>query len=142
MKQRVVVDTSTLVSAAFRTDSKPRLALRIAIEHFELCLSDELLAELKMVLSRPQFAKYAPAEALEAFIESVRREGQMFSMSAADVKNVKPSCRDPEDNHILALALAASADIVVSSDQDLVVLHPWRGISILTPAQFLSQFPI
>jgi predicted nucleic acid-binding protein len=40
------------------------------------------------------------------------------------------------------LALTAQADVIISSDQDLLALDPWRGIPILTPAQFLSQFTI
>jgi hypothetical protein len=43
---------------------------------------------------------------------------------------------------LLALALTAQADVIISSDQDLLALDPWRGIPILTPAQFLSQFTI
>jgi predicted nucleic acid-binding protein len=53
---------------------------------------------------------------------------------------VDPPCRDPRDNQFLALALAAEADIVVSSDEDLLVLHPWRGIPVVTPVEFLSRF--
>ncbi|MEJ0017307.1 MAG: putative toxin-antitoxin system toxin component, PIN family [Acetobacteraceae bacterium] len=48
-------------------------------------------------------------------------------------------CRDPRDDKYLELALAASASVLVSSDQDLLVLHPWRGISILRPADYLAQ---
>ena len=46
-------------------------------------------------------------------------------------------CRDPEDNQFLALAMVAEAYALVSSDEDLLVLHPWRGIEIVTPAEFL-----
>ena len=38
----------------------------------------------------------------------------------------------------LELALAAGADIIVSSDDDLLVLHPWRGVRILRPADYLT----
>ena len=41
----------------------------------------------------------------------------------------------------LALALAAEAEVIVSSDEDLLVLHPWRGISILNPAEFITTEP-
>ena len=140
MKQRIVVDTSTLVSAALRADSKPRQALRRAVVLFELCLSGATVSELETVLARPQFAKYAAAETLRAFIESIRAEGRMFSVSAADLEKVEPRCRDAEDHHVLALAIVAKVDLIVASDHDLLVLNPWRGIPILTPAQFLAQF--
>jgi putative PIN family toxin of toxin-antitoxin system len=108
-----------LVSAALRADSKPRLALKRTFESYELCLSEEAISELEIVLARPQFAKYASTEILGAFIESIRAEGTMFSVSAAELEKVEPPCRDANDNFILALALVAQADVIVSSDNDL-----------------------
>jgi hypothetical protein len=55
--------------------------------------------------------------------------------------SLDPPCRDKKDNFILALALVAQADAIVRSDHDLLALHPWNGIPILTPAQFVAQFP-
>jgi uncharacterized protein len=51
-------------------------------------------------------------------------------------------CRDGKDNRYLhlALALAAGATAIVSGDEDLLVLNPWRGIQVLRPAQFLNEF--
>ena len=48
-------------------------------------------------------------------------------------------CRDLADNKYLELALAAKAIAIVSGDQDLLALHPWRGIAILPPAEYLAQ---
>lgn len=48
-------------------------------------------------------------------------------------------CRDPKDNKHLELALASGADTIVSSDADLLVLHPWRGTRILRPADYLAE---
>ena len=63
-------------------------------------------------------------------------------MKDAGILEIESACRDPKDNHFLALALAlaAEADVLVSSDEDLLVLHPWRGIPIITPAEFLARF--
>jgi predicted nucleic acid-binding protein len=47
-------------------------------------------------------------------------------------------CRDAKDNKFLELAVSGKADCVVSGDSDLLVLNPFRGISILTPREFLS----
>jgi hypothetical protein len=66
----------------------------------------------------------------------------MFSVSDADLATVEPACRDPKDNLLLALAAVVGAEIIVSSDQDLLVLHPWRGVAILTPVEFLSRAEI
>ena len=47
-------------------------------------------------------------------------------------------CRDPKDDKFLELALAANARVIVTGDNDLLVLHPWRGIEILRPADYLA----
>lgn len=46
-------------------------------------------------------------------------------------------CRDEKDNKYLELALAAAATMIVSSDHDLLALNPWRGIPIVTPAEYV-----
>ncbi|GGC71456.1 hypothetical protein GCM10011504_56420 [Siccirubricoccus deserti] len=48
-------------------------------------------------------------------------------------------CRDAKDNEYLELALASSAWAIVSGDADLLVLHPWRGVRILQPADYLAK---
>ena len=48
-------------------------------------------------------------------------------------------CRDAKDNKYLELALAAGAGILVTGDADLLVLHPWRGVRILRPAEYLAD---
>ena len=50
-----------------------------------------------------------------------------------------PVSRDPDDDHVIACALAARAQLIVSRDQDLLVLHPYQGISILASADALQH---
>ena len=47
-------------------------------------------------------------------------------------------CRDTKDDKFLALVMAAEADALVSSDEDLLVMNPWRGVQVLTAAEFLA----
>ncbi len=47
-------------------------------------------------------------------------------------------CRDPKDDKFLDLALAASAQYIITGDTDLLVLHPYHDIEIITPADFLA----
>lgn len=51
------------------------------------------------------------------------------------------ACRDPKDDIYLETAVSAQADCIVSGDPDLLALHPFRGIFILTPRDFLD-FPL
>ncbi|HST74308.1 MAG TPA: hypothetical protein VLJ20_02965 [Acetobacteraceae bacterium] len=48
-------------------------------------------------------------------------------------------CRDAKDNKYLELTLAVGAGVIVSSDADLLVLHPWRGVRILRPVVYLAE---
>ena len=52
---------------------------------------------------------------------------------------VRQVCRDPDDDAVLALALAAKVDWIVSGDDDLLVLQSFEGIAIITPAQALLR---
>ena len=135
--RRVVLDTSTLVSAALRVGSVPHRALVQAASVGELCVSQATMAELEQVLMRPKFDKYQSPEVRRAFVGLVRSLALMVPVSAEDEANVVPTCRDPKDHPFLALVLASSADALISSDADLLVLHPWRGVPIITPGDYL-----
>ncbi len=47
-------------------------------------------------------------------------------------------CRDPKDDKLLELAVSGNADFLVTSDKDLLVLNPFRGVEIITPREFLD----
>ena len=53
---------------------------------------------------------------------------------------VIPELRDPKDTIVLAAALAGTAEVIVTGDQDLLVLGRFKGVEILTPADFLGHY--
>jgi predicted nucleic acid-binding protein len=55
-----------------------------------------------------------------------------------EVEEKITECRDPKDDKFLELALSGKADVIVTGDQDPLSMHPWRGIAILSPADFLA----
>jgi putative PIN family toxin of toxin-antitoxin system len=134
---RVVFDTSTLVSAALRIGSVPHQALQQAISQGDVFVSVATLSELQRVLLRPKFDRYLPREVRRAFLDLIRALAVLVPVSEADEANVLPACRDPKDHLFLALVLACSADVLVSSDADLLVMHPWLGVPILSPGAYL-----
>lgn len=137
--RRVVFDTSTLVSAALRVGSVPHRALIHALSVGDVCASVSTLAELEQVLLRPKFDRYQLRDVRMAFVAILRRQVNLFAVSEADEVNLEPPCRDPKDNKFLALALHCSADVLISSDDDLLVLHPWRDVPILTPSTYVAK---
>ena len=56
-----------------------------------------------------------------------------------DVTSRTGDCADPKDNKFLELACDASAMLIVTGDDDLLRLHPWRGVRIVAPATFLAE---
>jgi hypothetical protein len=137
---RAIFDTSTLVSAALYTGSVPDQALSKALEYFDLCASVETLSELEQVLNPGKFDRYRDRDLRRAFVALIVQRAHLFAADIAALSTVDLPCRDSKDNIFLALALVAEADVLVSSDEDLLVLHPWRGIPIITPAEFLARF--
>ena len=130
----IVFDASAVVSAALREDGVPERALLRAEETDVFALSAEVDAEIAGVLERPRFAA-AVSAARRARILDVLRSGAVWFTPAERVVD----CRDAKDNKYLELALASGAWAIVSGDADLLVLHPWRGVRILRPAEYLAE---
>lgn len=130
----IVFDASAVVSAALREDSTPERALLRAEESDIFALSAEVDAEIAGVLERPRFAA-AVSAVRRARILDVLRGGAVWFSPSEPVAD----CRDAKDNKYLELALAAGAWAIVSGDADLLVLHPWRGVRILRPADYLAE---
>lgn len=129
-----MLDVSTIVGAAIRRGSVPDQAMRLAFAADRVAISDDMIAELMDVLYRPKLARFVSPELRDDVISLLDAHGVTF----APTERVT-DCRDPKDNLYLELALAAGADWIVSSDQDLLVLHPWRGVRVLRPAEYLGE---
>ncbi len=132
---KVVVDTNILVSACLGSKNASGLIEAYDQGRFELAASPELIAEFREVLTRPIFASKPGVTELALRIAK-RLE------SLADI--VEPSerradCRDPKDNFVLEVALAARVDAIVTGDKDLLDLHPFEGIEVLSLVEFLER---
>lgn len=128
---RVVCDTNTLISYLLLPNSVSSITVRKAFERGVLLVSESTLNELADVLSRPKFDRYISLEDRQAFF-------RLFSRMYERVNIVYPvnACRDPKDNQFLEVAVNGGASMIIRGDADLLVLHPFQGISILTAAQF------
>lgn len=135
---RVVFDTSTLVGSLLHPRSVPRQAFNLALPSFELCVCEATLAELETVLSRSKFDKYVDLAARQAFFALYQRQSLMLTVDRSSELIARDVCHDPEDAKFLALAHACSAEVLVSSDEDLLVLNGWQGIGIVRPSQFVD----
>lgn len=134
---RLVLDTNTAVSALLWHGTPGALVDAALAGSVELCSSAPLLAELKDVLARPKFAQQLAARGLSA--------QDLFDGYAALVTLVTPAAiaptvaRDPADDIVLACALAAAADHVVSGDAHLLNLKHFHGIDIVNATEGLRR---
>ena len=130
------VDTNVVVSGLL-WGGAPRELLRLAAEgHLTLVTSEELLAELGDVLRRPKFA--ARLCAIGASPESLIAEFRCFAIIIDAPPLAKPVVEaDPDDDMVLACALVAKADRIVSGDQHLLALGEFEGIPIVPPKALL-----
>jgi putative PIN family toxin of toxin-antitoxin system len=130
---RIVFDTNVAISAMLLPRSIPRQAFDAAAGRGQLLVSEETIAELEEVLRRPKFDKYVREEKRLEFLAALVRDAEVI-----EVTDVVRECRDPKDDKFLALAVSGKASHVISGDADLLALHPFREIAIVTPQGFLA----
>jgi putative PIN family toxin of toxin-antitoxin system len=130
-----VIDTNCFISANLVKNSVSAHAFDKALLMGTMALSDVVLNEYAEVLYREKLDKYLTESKRQNALKQVKRNAIFFT----PVETVK-DCRDPKDNKFLELALACKASCVISGDADLLVLHPFRNIPILKPADFLKEF--
>ena len=133
MSKRVVFDTNVLLSALIRADTPPALAVDRAIQSCVLLTAPACFEELQNKVHKPKFARYFSREEADLFLETYLLVVEMQTITTPIVV-----CRDPNDDKFLEAAVAGKADCLVTGDPDLLELHPFRGISIITPREFLD----
>lgn len=133
---RIVVDTNVLVSAVVRAGSVPSQAVSLAQKIGILLLSDETAIELTTVLARPKMSRFVTATDVIPAITALCATADWVPVVSAI-----RACRDPRDNKFLSLAVSCAAHVIITGDDDLLVLHPFEGVAILTPRQFLERPP-
>src|SRR5579863_2355484 len=133
-RERIVADSNALVSRLLLPSSVPGRAVRKAVDNGVLLVSDATMNELADVLARPKFDRYISLEDRQQFLRLLGRLAEFVPI----VYPVR-ECRDPKDDKFLEAALNGKAGLILTGDADLLALHPWQGIAILPPAQYLKR---
>jgi putative PIN family toxin of toxin-antitoxin system len=134
---RAVVDTNILVRALIKPNGTVGSVLSLLRDgRYVLLYSEQLLEEMVDVLARPRLRNKYPLsdETVEALLQLILLRG----------RKVRPQreirrCRDPKDNMFLEVAAAGHAEIIVSGDEDLLILNPFEDIPIVPPRDFLAR---
>lgn len=137
MKKKLIFDTNALISAVIDAKSGAARAFETAKRKHNLFISKETIAELKNVIERRKFDRYFIGNDINRradFLNDYQKSAQLV-----EVTETATECRDKDDNKFLSLALSVGADIIVSGDNDLLVLNPYRNIKIITIRQYTNE---
>jgi putative PIN family toxin of toxin-antitoxin system len=131
---RCVVDTNVFLSAIMSPLSTPRKAVDKVLDEGVLVFSEPTMDELKEVILRSKFDDYVSREERAIFLSQLESVAEF-----APIIQLLRECRDPRDDKFLEVALNGTADVIITGDADLLALHPWRGIHIVSPAELLES---
>jgi uncharacterized protein len=130
---RAVIDTNVLIAGLLWRGPPHALLEHVRAGTVSLVSSPALFAELADVIGREKFIAILTRTntSREQSLVEVRRLAEVIKPPALP----QPVCRDPDDDEVLALAIAAKVDLIVSGDKDLLSLGSFQGIPIIAPAQ-------
>lgn len=134
---RAVLDTNVVVSAYLVTTGKPARIISLAREDkLDICLSEEILEEIRRTLLRPKLQRIHKAgmQEIDRFLKAFAE----ITILVPGTTEVEPVEDDPDDTKILACAVESKADFIVSGDHHLTDLGSFRGIPIVNPDAFLA----
>lgn len=132
---RIVLDTNVLIGALITKGTPPDMLYQAWTRgQFQLVTSTIQIEELNIVLNRPRLRNYLDPDEAAIIVENIDTRALILE----DLPYVELS-PDAKDNHILATAIAAKADLIVSGDKrDLLVLGQVQGIPIVGPRDALA----
>lgn len=135
---RVVIDTNVWLSALL-WGGQPNFILQLVEKkQIQAVSSEEILNELTDIFQKPKLQKRL--NQLNFSAEAVILVAKRLMTFVAIEAIIIPELRDPKDQMILATAITGNAKVVISGDKDLLVLHPFADISILSPQDFLFNY--
>lgn len=132
--RRFILDANVIISALLSKKSPPRQALDKARKQGIVLMSQSIWSEISEVVARPKFDKYLSSQERQLFLLVFEQ-----AVKFIDIKETVNACRDPKDDKYLELAVSGKAKCIVTGDRDLLVLHPFREIPIITVVEFLDS---
>ncbi len=134
---RAVLDANVYASALVRPEGPPGRIIRLLVAErtFEAVLSASILAELRRCLEYPKLRKFIRLS--DAEIAGWLLALELIADMVTPRRKIRAISEDPDDDHLLAVALEGRADFLVSGDRHVLDLGEFEGVRIVTPAEFL-----
>jgi putative PIN family toxin of toxin-antitoxin system len=131
---RAVFDTNVLIAAFLTEGLCSGLLLRARKQAFNLVLCDDIIREFEDILIKK--FKLASTDISE-ILSIVSEAASEIIHKLGPIPNI---CRDPNDDMIIACAIDAAADYIVTGDEDLLILKNYKDIVIINPRNFEALF--
>ncbi len=132
--RQLVIDTNLWISRLLIPGGTAARAVDHGLSWGTPLMSEETLTELSDVLSWTKFDRYVSREDRQHFLRLLGGITRVISITQQVA-----ACRDPKDDKFLDVALSGKAHMILTGDLDLLELHPFHGIEILSPASFLVR---
>lgn len=136
-KPRVILDTNVLISYALKPSAGMSRVVHTAFDHGRLLISQDTFDELRSVIERFVKRGFVTVQEASEFLGSIVEAAEWVK-----ILETVQACRDPKDDKFLELAVNGQATFLVTGDQDLLVLHPFKETLILSPKDFVATFPV
>ena len=136
---KAVVDTNQFVSGLISRHGPPAQLIDLWRRHeFILITAEEIIREVRRVLRYPRIARkyHLNAWDIDGFIHILEHDAIVLR----HLPKLNVIKEDPDDDNILACALSAEADYIVSGDSHLLDLRAFNNIPIVTVREFLKLF--
>jgi uncharacterized protein len=133
MRKRFVFDTNVLFSSILSTSAVSKRAFDKAFERGIILFSQYTFEEVENVFYRPKLQKYIDTELRDEFYALTLKKIHFMEVEKRIV-----ICRDPKDDKFLDIAVQGNADFIITGDDDLLVLNPFRNIQIIQPSELLK----
>jgi hypothetical protein len=133
---RVVIDTNIWIGFLIGK-TLSGLSETIIKDNIRIIFSKELFDELIEVLQCPKFKKYFSQENIRELISLLYSKTER-----TEITEYFRYCRDPKDNFLLDLCVSGNADYLITSDDDLLALNPFRGVKIINYRQFREIYRV
>ena len=113
------------------TKGAPFRIVEHLIKNNALIFSKQTISDLSSRITQPKFDKYVSAEDREAYVNNL-----ILSADLVIIDNLIQGCRDRDDDKFLETAVKGDAQFIISGDQDLLTMHRFEGIDIVTVQEF------
>ncbi len=132
--KKIVIDTNVIISAILFNNSPPGKAVKLANQLGQILLSDVIFQEMQKTITRKKFDRYLSYDSRRQILSKLLLDSELV-----EITETITICRDPKDNKFLEVAVSGQGDLIITGDQDLLILNPFRGIDIITVNEFLTR---